>query len=326
MEFNINELMESNFKWKVRTQIDIALEEEFKKLNMWGYCKQNNKYGILDEYNNWHSLYNRANTNSSFIEYIMFEMMDKNHNIFKNINNPLYFRSYSEKIGQFIKENFRTYFTNDNPQKFNKVKSILKQSWFNGNITLIISIESIKRTFSNIKEIKYGFNVGDNDDFNGIDVKLILDNDNVKTFQVKSGRVISETDDYCKIKGSVNGLDYDNCDYYIYSNVKWNSYETSSVIFKNIPNIEKINRILKIKKSFILFNETFEMKLAETINEISTLSLKNGMDVTLTNTEEKNYIIISENNININLVDFNDESFIDELNESLVKLKKQFLF
>lgn len=131
---------------------------------------------------------NRVNTNPGLYLYFYEECLKNNPNCFVDFGNPEYHEHNVKIIWKFIEDNFDFYFTtNITTEHYRKIYSTLSMFWAAGNIPMIISIYHLKNAFPNLKEINYSFKTGEIDDFKGTDIKITLENDETKTFQVKRG-------------------------------------------------------------------------------------------------------------------------------------------
>lgn len=254
-------------KYTFMNQINNVFKEEFSKIGMWSLCKKNGKYGVIDENENWHPILNRPNTNPYFAQFVFNKYSEEFNYSFKNLDKKIYHRGICERIGKYIKDNFYNFFIDENSSDYIKIRKILYKSWMSGIISQIAALLFIKEFYNKIKNIKYDFNPGNNDDFMGIDITLELIDGAEYTFQVKSGQIIKKNEDFATLSGSVNDLKYSGCTHYIYYDKKTNKL----TMFENRKSIKLDGNFILIENDSIIFNNVVSFNILEMIKKLYTI-------------------------------------------------------
>jgi hypothetical protein len=228
----------------------------------------------------------------------------------------------------FLMENFDLYFTkNITPKYYNRIYYLLNKSWQNGNITTIIAVSHLKKAFSNITEIKYGFEAGDKSDMMGVDIEIKLDTDEVKKFQVKSGRYTDKSyGGVYYINGSANDLKYDNCDYYIYAQPKWQDTMSQVIIFKNTPNIKKKDKkTLLVPEKDIIYKTQQFMSLPENLSKLMEMCGKNDIEFRILKDEESSvYLNEEEQILTVKFSGPEDSTLLGKIQNTIKTLEERF--
>lgn len=222
------------------------------------------------------------------------------------------------------------YFTkNKGDEYYNKIYFLLNQSWQRGNISQIGVILNLHKAFPDLKEIKFGFKIGNKEDMKGIDIEVVLLDSSKKTIQVKSGSYTEKNyGGYYYIRGSVNDLNY-NTDYFAYFGTKYKNNPSSFIVFENLKNIERIEKSLKVPANNIIIKMQKEMPIPEKLSELLLLCSKNNIEFKIQKEEEEdNFIKLDENNekLIINFSNYHDEKnfefFLDNMIEKLKNLSE----
>jgi hypothetical protein len=302
-------------------------EKEFGKVGMWGWCQEKDRMGILNESKGWHD-YNRINTHPNICKFFYEECVKESPNSFIEFGNPQYHKENVTILWDFIVDNFELYFTkNITDRHFNLINGLLNQSWQRGSISIIISVIYIKKIFSDVKDIKFGFQTGDKNDMNGIDIEVTLSDDSIIKIQVKSGRYTDKNyGGRYYVNGSSNDLDYNKCDYYIYCQTKYGKQPSSFIMFKNTPEIGRKNDSIVVPVDNIKFKIQEDMIMPENLTELMKLCTENNYHFEIKKEEDFNYIKLDEENkqLVVNFSDYDDTSLEKQSIEMLEQLKKMF--
>lgn len=302
-------------------------EKEFGKVGMWGWCQEKDRMGILNESKGWHD-YNRINTHPNICKFFYEECVKESPNSFIEFGNPQYHKENVTILWDFIVDNFELYFTkNITDRHFNLINGLLNRSWQRGSISIIISVIYIKKIFSDVKDIKFGFQTGDKNDMNGIDIEVTLSDDSIIKIQVKSGSYTDKNyGGRYYVNGSSNDLDYNKCDYYIYCQTKYGKQPSSFIMFKNTPEIERKNDSIVVPVDNIKFKIQEDMIMPENLTELMKLCTENNYHFEIKKEEDFNYIKLDEENkqLVVNFSDYDDTSLEKQSIEMLEQLKEMF--
>lgn len=302
-------------------------EKEFGKVGMWGWCQEKDRMGILNESKGWHD-YNRINTHPNICKFFYEECVKESPNSFIEFGNPQYHKENVTILWDFIVDNFELYFTkNITDRHFNLINGLLNQSWQRGSISIIISVIYIKKIFSDVKDIKFGFQTGDKNDMNGIDIEVTLSDNSIIKIQVKSGRYTDKNyGGRYYVNGSSNDLDYNKCDYYIYCQTKYGKQPSSFIMFKNTQEIGRKNDSIVVPVDNIKFKIQEDMIMPENLTELMKLCTENNYHFEIKKEEDFNYIKLDEENkqLVVNFSDYDDTSLEKQSIEMLEQLKKMF--
>jgi len=292
--------------------IDPVFEDEFTKLGLWGFCESNGKYGVLNG-EKWDGYYNRPNTNEYVARYIFNQYISEKGNKFKKFGvDDRYYRAYCEMIGGYIVENFKRFFVDKTTPEYKEIRRILKSSWMSGIISLINVIYAVKKHYNDdIKKIVYSFNVGESDDFNGIDLIVDLLSDPVYNYQIKNGQISYSDENVTNLTGAFNSLIYPFCQYYIY----FNKRDNNCVIFENRDTIKSG---IQIETNSIIFNEVVEVNSSNLLRKIADICLTENIEIDIEDGDE-NYGNVNESGVTIKINDIFEmetifESVLNDLN------------
>lgn len=289
-----------------------CFEKHFKLLGLWcQHPEDPTKFGII--INNKWSWMNRINTHPNCCLFFYRWCLEEDENFFIELGNPKYHSHNIRKMWKFLDENFEKFFTTNITNKYhNTLLNKCEQSWFNGNLSTIAVIISLKECFIGSKNYSYTFEQGDTKDMGGVDVSFTTENDEIKTIQVKSGQFEDWKSEFY-VSGSQNDLTY-STDYYSYSSVGDNF--TWVIFFKNdLSGLKKDeNNKIEIQNELVLYHKRESMSLPQKLKELFEMSVKNNKSFSLTMEGENNVTIDDDQVIVIisNLEDENLENLLDE--------------
>ena len=305
-----------------------CFESAFSKINRWGWFEKEERYGILSEDGKWDAL-NRFNTHPNLYRFVYEECINSNPNCFTDFGNPIYHEKNIKVMWEFLMENFDLYFTkNITPKYYNKIYYLLNKSWQTGNITTIIAVSHLKNAFPNISEMRYGFEAGDKSDMMGVDIEIKLDNDEVKKFQVKSGRYTDKSyGGVYYVNGSANDLSYKNCDYYIYGQPKWQDTLSQVIIFKNSPDLKKKDKktLLVPQKNIIYKTQQF-MSIPENLSKLMEICGKNDIEFRILKEEEESSVSFNEEEqtLTVKFIGPDDSTLLSKIQNTIKTLEERF--
>jgi hypothetical protein len=299
-----------------------VFKKHFELLGMWGINPNDeNKYGIIRNYK-W-APENRINTHPNCCKYLCELALSTNPNIFTDLGNPKYHSENVKKLWNFIDKNFDTIFTSKNTDKYySKIRILLSKSWNSGNSTSIALRYVLKNIFPNANNIDFTFDYGDGEDMDGCDMSFEIDGAR-KTIQIKSGK-FNDMKDEVLVSGSPNDLKY-KTDYYVYVHIDDYRCFTSIILFKNSNKLTKDkDKIIKIPSDLVIYKKLEHMEIPEKLVELLNISTKKDFEFSYTKEGYKNYIDInkSDKTVIVNISDYEDKNFINEIQKNIDDLKK----
>lgn len=325
IDSNVKLSKEETFKEIYKKEANRVFEEQFTKIGRWGLCKRNNINGILTDDGDWDPL-NRVNTNPVLYQFFYNEFLKSNPNSFTDFGNPKYHNKNVGLIWKFLEDNFDLYFTQKiSSEHYRKIYSILSRSWAAGNIPMVISTYHLKSAFPNLKEIDYSFNTGEIEDLKGVDIKILLDNGESKTFQVKRGDY-QEARGFCFVNGATNNFKY-TCDYYIYAKAKTEKDLSQIIIFKNLNEFKKTKfGSLMVSNKDIIYKTKQFMSVPENLQKLMEICGNNDIEFIIQQEDNDSYANFNEEKmcVTVNFIGPEDKTLLEKIQNTIKQLQERF--